>query len=148
MSTTDQPPPIAKITTTLSIGGQDFDPDQLTQITGHSPSNIWRAKIQGVKDNPAFNQIEWSYSQARKPHWSIDDAISEILDVFKERRESILAFARQHECSLHISIQLHGDSTVIVYRIERETVELLAAFRCSMSFVIDFDFIDQNSRLH
>jgi hypothetical protein len=148
MSTTDKAPPIAKITTTLSVGGQDFDPDQLTQIAGHPPSDIWRAKVQGVKGNPAFNQIEWSYSQAKKPHWSIDDAVRELLDSFRERRDSILAFAKKYDCSLHLSLQLHGDSTMIVYGIERETVELLAAFRCSISFVIDFDFIDQNSRLH
>jgi hypothetical protein len=65
--------------------------------------------------------------------------IRQILGGFKERREQIVVFATQYHCSLHLSLILHGDATVIEYQIDRETVEVLASFGCSISFAIDLD---------
>jgi len=135
----ETPPRIAKITTTFTVAGQDFDPDRFSQIVGRAPSEIWRAKLPGVKDNPSFAQIEWNYSHTKQPRWSIDEAIRQILSDFEQQREQIVAFAKQFNCSLHVSLELHGDATEIVYRIERDTVELLSAFGCSISFAIHID---------
>jgi hypothetical protein len=133
----EKPPLVATITTIFWVDGQEFDPDQFSQIAGHRPTSIWRAKVEGVKDNPNFPQIAWKFNHTKRPRRSIDDAIRQILAVFEERREQIVAFAKQNGCSLHLSLVLHGDETVIEYWIERETVILLAAFGCSISFAIN-----------
>ena len=135
----DNPPPISTITSTLWVGGQDFDLELFSRIAGRAPSEIWRAKVSGVKNNPAFDQIAWKYKHIKRPQWSIDNAIRQILADFKEQREQIVAFAMQYHCSLHLSLILHGDATMIEYQIERGTVELLASFGCSISFAIDLD---------
>lgn len=132
-------PAIAQITTTFTLGGREFDPDRFSLVAGRTPTEIWRAKALGVKDNPSFPQIEWNYFHAKQPRRSIDEAIRRILFDFEQQREQIVAFARSFNCSLHLSLELHGDPTVIVYRIERDTVELLSAFGCSVSFALDID---------
>ncbi len=95
--------------------------------------------MDALKNDPRFPQVEWVYELVRRPHWSIDDAISEMLNLFEERREHIVAFAQQHGLSLHLRLGLHGDETVIIYGIEGLTIERLSAFRCSLSFWVDDD---------
>jgi hypothetical protein len=129
---------VAKITASLTLGGQDFDPEIFTRIAGREPSEIWRPKVP-QKSNPDFPQIEWSYSQIKQPRWSIDEAIRELLDNFSERRNQMVAFANQFGCSFHLSLTLYGDQTVIVYRVERETTDLIASFGCSISLAIDLN---------
>jgi hypothetical protein len=129
------PEPKASISTTFSVGGQDFDPDQFSAVARCQPTKIWRARG-AVKNNPAFAQIVWSFKLIKRPHWSVDDAVREMLGRFDEHREQIVSFARQHKCSLGLRCRLHGDETVIIYEIERSTIEQLAAFRSSFSFSI------------
>ncbi|MGA3067788.1 MAG: DUF4279 domain-containing protein [Tepidisphaeraceae bacterium] len=129
--------PTSSITSSLSLEGQEFDPEALSQITGRQPTKVWHQKVDALKGDPKFAQIGWLYRLTKRPHWSIDDAVREILDLFEDRREQILSFVKQHNCSLHLSLRLHGDSTVIIYKIERETLERIANFRCSMSFSVD-----------
>src|SRR5580692_2074113 len=86
---------VAKITASLTLGGQAFDPELFTRIAGREPSEIWRPKVPGIKNNPDFPQIEWSYSQIKQPRWSVDEAIRELLDNFRECRDQMVAFANQ-----------------------------------------------------
>lgn len=130
-----QPP--ASVTTALVVGGQDFDVALFSQVAGRSPTKIWRQKIPQLQNNPKLAQLEWQYGLAKRPHWSLDGAIREILELFEERREQIVAFVKNNRCFLHLWIQLHGDSTVIEYRIEGPTIEWLAAFGGSLSFSVD-----------
>jgi Domain of unknown function (DUF4279) len=130
-------PPVATITTNLSVGGQDFDTNLFTGIAGRAPIEIWHAKARGVRGNPRFNQIEWSYELEKRPHWSIDSAIREMLGIFEPNRDKIVSFCREFNCCLHLLIGLHGDETAIIYEIERRTIEWLAAFGCSISFYVD-----------
>lgn len=129
--------PVASISTAFVIGGQRFDPTSFTEVAGRSPTRIWRQGNPQLKNNPAFAQVEWQYELPKRPHWTLDGAIREILELFDERRDQIVSFARDNKCFLHLWIQMHGDSTVIEYRIERPTVEWLAAFGCSLSFSVD-----------
>ena len=137
-------PPVASITVSFSIEGRNFDPDLLSEVAGCSPTKIWHPNPRFLKANPRlfedypkWPKIGWIYELVKHPHWSIDDAIREVLAPFRAHREQIVAFARKHECSIHVRCQLFGDETVIVYMIETATVADLAAFNCSISFTID-----------
>jgi hypothetical protein len=139
-------PPIASITVSFSIEGRDFDPDLLSEIAGCSPTEIWHPNPRFLavnprlfEDCPDWPKLGWIFELVRHPCWSIDDAIGEDLEPFRERREQIVYFAKQHGCSIHIRCQLFGDETVIVYMIETGTIDDLAAFNCSISCTIDPD---------
>jgi Domain of unknown function (DUF4279) len=129
--------PRGTITSHFSIAGKHFDPDSLSTLIGIEPSEIWRPSNPWVRNRSDIAQIEWRYFLSRRPHWSIDDAIREMLNIFSARHEKIQAFARQHNCEVHLRLSLHADETVIVYEISAETVALLAALGCSLSFHID-----------
>jgi len=144
----EPPTPIATISVSSSIHGRDFDIDALSEAAGRSPSNVWHPNKRFLQRNPKFYEdhpqyptLGWSYELVKHPFWSIDDAIREVLAPFRARREQIVAFAREHDCSIHIRCQLFGDETVIVYMIETATIADLAAFNCSISFTIDPDAI-------
>jgi len=115
----------------------DFDPDEFSRLVGVKPTKVWRAWASGVKNNTSFEQIVWRYDLKRRLHWSIDDAIREMLDHFNGQRVEIISFAKQHICSLQLRCRLHGDETVIVYQIEQLTIKQFAAFGCSFSLTID-----------
>ena len=129
--------PLGSVTTCLSIGGQDFDPELLSRTLGVMPTSVWRPRAEAVRGNPNFNQVEWRYEIKNRPHWSLDDAIREILGIFADKREQIATFSERNKCSLHLRCLMHGDSTIIIYEIRRGTLELLAALGCSFSFWVD-----------
>ena len=130
------PRPEGKITTTFSLSGQAFDPDLFTRLVCIEPTKIWRQRLESLKSNPAFPQIEWRYVLAKRPHWSMDDAVREMLEAFASRREAIVSFANENKCSLHVRCQLFADSSVIIYELTKGTIETLAGFGCEFSFVI------------
>jgi len=129
--------PIGRITTKLSLGGQSFDANYFSEVARLQPTKIWHQKNEALKNNPNFTQIAWVYGILKRPHWSINDAIREILDLFEARRAEIVAFALKHSCTLHLSCRIYGDETVIIYQIERVTIERLAAFGCELSFTVE-----------
>ena len=142
------PEPTGRITTTLKLGGQSFDADRFSEVAHLQPTEIWHPKNKFVKNNPNFAQICWIYSLVKRPHWSIDAAIGEILDPFEPRRSEIVAFAQENKCSLHVRCRIYGDETVIIYNIEHATIERLAAFGCEISFLVEPILSHSLSRTH
>ena len=137
MQATKNSKPVGSITTKISLSGQTFDPDLFSEIACAKPTKIWYQQNALLKNDPKFAQIEWRYELRKSPHWSIDDAIQEILDLFEPRRNEIVAFAKKHNCHLHLSCRIFGDETVVIYQIERPTIERLAAFGCELSFTVE-----------
>lgn len=136
---TEPETPKGAVSSTLFISGKEFDPDSLSQLIKTEPSEVWRQKRPWLKNRSDIPQIEWRYDLSKRPHWSIDDAIREVLNIFSPRSEKIRAFARQHDCEVHLRLQLHADETVIIYEVSAETMGLLAELGCSLSLHIDPD---------
>jgi hypothetical protein len=137
MSTEISSQPKGSITVTLFIGGRDFDPEELTALSGLQPARVWRASGK-AKGDPLFSQIAWRYELRRRPHWSVDDAVNEMLDLLNPRREQIIAFLRHHDCNVNLHCRIYGDETVLIYQVEFPTIERMAKFGCSFSFKIDW----------
>src|SRR5277367_4731527 len=116
--------PIGVITTTISIAGRDFDPMAISRLTGLEPTEIWRQRLEVLKNNPNFPLTAWRYRLKKRPHWSIDSAIRDALAPFVDSRRDLVSFMRRQGCKLELSIVLYGDETVIVYGIEAETIRL------------------------
>jgi Domain of unknown function (DUF4279) len=133
----DREKPTGAISLFFGIGGKEFDPEALTQLLQLKPSEVWRQKNPRLKNRGDLAKIEWRYDLLRRRHWSIDDAIREILEIFSPCSEEIRAFASEHSCEVHLRLRLHADETVIVYEISAETMESLVALGCSLSFHID-----------
>jgi hypothetical protein len=129
--------PTGAISLHFGIGGSEFDPEELSQLLQLEPSEVWRQKNPRLQNRNDLAKIEWRYDLLRRRHWSIDDAIREVLDIFGPRCEKIKAFASRHNCKVHLRLRLHADETVVVYEISAKTMESLAALGCSLSFHID-----------
>jgi hypothetical protein len=134
---TKKPEPTGKITTIFYFGGQSFPLDGFSRAAGRDPTKVWHQKNATLIGNPNFTQVSWDYVIEKQPCWSVDEAIVAMLDLFEARRKKIVDFSKRHECSLHLCCRIYGDSTKIIYQIERSTIKRLAAFGFEFSFTIE-----------
>jgi Domain of unknown function (DUF4279) len=125
------------ITTGLSIGGHDFNPDEITSLVGIEPTKIWRQRREWIKSTlPDINTIEWRYELKEQRKSSLGEAIEEILDVLWSKKDTISGFLLENRLKMHIDCRPFGDASVIVYIIQPEVMRKMAFFGASLSLAI------------
>jgi hypothetical protein len=137
IANTHDPSTIPMVTTTLSIGGHNFDPREVTAITGVAPTRIWTPKNQAVVAAiPTINSIEWIIEFEKQQHGSLGDAIDEVLDVLRNKKEDTASLLTNKCLEMHINCRPFGDATTIVYEFGPETIKRLAYFGASISMAV------------
>jgi hypothetical protein len=125
------------ITTGLSIGGHDFNPDELTSLLGIAPTQIWRQTREWIKAClPDTNTIEWRYEKRDQRESSLGEAIEAIFNVFWSKKEEIKAFMLENRLKMHVHCRPFGDASVVVYSIEPDVMRKMTFFGASLSLRI------------
>lgn len=126
--------PVATVSSSFTIGGQSFDPDELTSICGVTPTKLWRPRLKVVLDNPMFPNIEWRYEITKARYWRLNDAVQDVIGPFQERSDQIRGFLDANAANASVKCDIYGDQSVLVLCVDAETVAELTKLRCSFSF--------------
>jgi hypothetical protein len=128
---------VPTITTVLRIGGQKFNPDELTSLVGVKPTKIWTQQREWIKvTHPNFATIGWVYELEKQRKWSLGEAIDEILDVVWRKKEEICRFLSENRLRMHIDCRPFGDASVLEYIIQPEAMTKMAFFGASLSLAV------------
>jgi hypothetical protein len=125
------------LTTVLSIGGQEFNPNELTALVGIEPTKVWTQQREWIRlSAPDMNTIEWRYELEKQRKWSLGEAIDEILDVVWSKKEGICQFLSERRLRMHIHCRPFGDASVLEYVIQPEVITRMAFFGASLSLAV------------
>jgi len=128
---------VPTITTVLSIGGHEFNPDELTSLVGVEPTKIWTQKRDWIRvTHPDINTVEWVYEVENQKKWSLGEAIEYVLDVFWSKREEICQFLSKNQLRMHVDCRPFGDATVLEYIIGPEAIRKMAFFGATLSLAV------------
>jgi hypothetical protein len=128
---------IPSITTVLSIGGHEFQPDELTSLVGVKPTKIWTQKHERIKlTHPNINTIEWRYELEKQRKWSLGEAIDEILNVIWSKKDDLNQFLLEKQLRMHIDCRPFGDASKIEYIIQPEAMKKMVFFGASLSLAV------------
>jgi hypothetical protein len=134
---------IPTITTTLSIGGHEFNPYELTALVGIEPTKIWTQQREWIKlTHPSIDTIGWVYELGKQRKWSLGEAIDEILDVVWSKKEQIRQFLSEKELKMYIRCRPFGDASVMEYIIQPEVMSKVVFFGASLSLAVYKDELD------
>jgi hypothetical protein len=133
MTSTDIP----TITTVLSIGGHQFNPDELTSLIGVEPTKIWNQEHEWIKSShPDFETIAWEHELEKQRRWSLGEAIGELLNVIWSKKDEIKLFMLQYQLTMHVDCRPFGDASRIEYNIQSEVMMKMAFFGASLSLAV------------
>jgi hypothetical protein len=128
---------IPRLTTVLSIGGHQFEPDDFTSLVGVKPSKVWTQKHEWIKlTHPDFDIVGWFYELKEQRKWSLGEAIGEVLDVVWSKKEQVGRFLSDNGLTMHIRCRPFGDASVLEYIIQPEAMKKLAFFGASLSLAV------------
>lgn len=125
------------VTTTLSLSGDAFDPDELTSVIGVEPTQIWRQERRYIKELvPDSELIAWRHHRHKCAAWSLGEAVEAALSVIWEKKDAVRAFAENHGVTVHVACRPYGDASVIIYSMHAQAIQRLAFFNATLSLTI------------
>jgi hypothetical protein len=128
---------IPAITTTLSIGGHDFNAHDFTSLVGVRPTKIWTQQRDWIKlIDPDINTIEWVYELKMQKHWSIGESIDSILEIIWSKKENVYRFLSDNRLTMHLHCRPFGDASVLEYIIQSDVLNKMAYFGASLSLAV------------
>jgi hypothetical protein len=130
------------LSTYFVISGRDFDTDKCSESLGLEPSVIWRQRLELLKSRDDLANTEWRIGFDKRPLYSLDEAVREVLDVIWPARDRIRAFLSSSgglEAILACSVNIQVDRPE--YCVSPITMEKLAELHCELCLDI-FDYSD------
>lgn len=131
-----------KINAGLGIWGDDLDPDECTRFTGVSPTKV---EIKGQlrpEGRPPVRVTTWGISIERKNSYSIDEVLTELLDLIWPQREAIIEYLAQHSVSAIFAVNVTLWKERPEYCLGAETLRRLAHF--GVEYCLDiFDYREE-----
>jgi hypothetical protein len=126
------------ISTTLCVGGDEFDADELTRILGIQPTEVWRQpRIEALKAYPDLSKFAWNYKIARQQSWSLDDAVTRLTEIFNPVREQLMTFVNAHKLKVTIGCYVRSYGQRPLFELSANTVKHLADFNAELSIDIE-----------
>ncbi len=138
MNTTDTAP---SLSTHFVISGRDFDPDQCSEALGLKPSNVWRQKLEHLRARDDLANTEWQIGFNKRPLYSVNEAVIEVLDLIWLARDRIRVFISESDlkAALVCSVTIQADRPE--YCLSPVAMEKLAALNCEFCLDI-YDYSD------
>lgn len=129
------------ITSAFGIWGDELDPAECTLATGLTPTEF---EIKGQSrpgGRPPVPVTNWGITLEKRRYYSLDEALSELLDLLWPQREKVMEFIASHPVSAVFSanVTIHQDRPE--YNLSPHTLQRLAYFK--VEFCLDiFDYRD------
>lgn len=127
------------ISTEFFVAGDSFDTEACTRLFGMNPTEVWRQKRQELVDRPDISNVAWLIRKSKRPLYSVDDAVNEVLDVVWPARQAIRDFADQNAVDIGINCNVTIYEDRPVYELSRQSINRLAQIGCSFGLDI-FDY--------
>jgi hypothetical protein len=128
-----------EVTAHFFISGRDFDPLAVTDVLGIDPSEVWRQHRPELKERPDLPTVCWKYGFKKRRFVSIDDAVSEILEVIWPLRDRVQQWLASNAAQVGVecSVSIYNDRPI--YELSATTISRLSELRCE--FLLDiFDY--------
>jgi len=131
------------ITTEFYVAGDSLDPDACTRDLGIEPTEIWRQKRPDLIPRTDLSAVSWIIRISKRPYYSVDEAVAEILDVIWPARQSVQEFVSKNAVDVGINCNVTIAVDRPVYELSRRTIERLADIGCEFGLDI-FDYSDSD----
>ena len=127
------------LSTHFVISGRDFDPEKCSEILGLKPSAIWRQKLEHLKSRNDLANTEWQIGFDKRPRYSLDEVVSDVIELICSMRDRILEFlsGSNLKATLTCSVSIQADRPE--YCLSQLTLEKLAELHCEFCLDI-FDY--------
>ena len=126
-----------RISVSLVVGGDDFDTAQLSHVLSINPTRVWSQKIPHLRERGDLPNCEWEYKIERAQHWSIDEAIQQVLDVVWTKRNALCQFAEENKLSTAIVCYVFNETTDPEYTITLSTLKRIVELGAEFSMQLD-----------
>lgn len=129
------------ITAHFVISGRDFDPAVCTEALGLTPTGIWTQRHEHLKSRVDLPNVEWHLGFDKKPSYSIDESVAEIVSLIWPARERIreLLSSSGLSASLSCSVTIYEDRPE--YCLSTDIMSKLGSLGCKLRLDI-FDYSD------
>jgi hypothetical protein len=97
------------ISSSFSVGGNEFDSSEFSEIIEIQPTRIWKQTKPELRNRHDLNNFEWIYKIKKKPLWSIGEAVNEILEIFWLKRQKIVSYSEKNKLSISIGCSIYID---------------------------------------
>ena len=130
-----------RISTHFVISGRDFDPEKCSEALGLKPSTVWRQKLEHLKARSDLANTEWQIGLDKRPLYSLDEAVLEVLGLIWPARKRIRAFLFESNLNVTLvcSVSINADRPE--YCLSPTTLGRLAVLHCEFCLDI-FDYSD------
>lgn len=124
-----------RITTQLTLSGDNLDVEECTKVLGLQPTAVGRAKVRV----PGAGGAWWAFGFEKREHYSTDDAVKELLVVIGPHKSAILNFVASHDVRLSLVCNVTITDERPVYELTKEVLAELASW--GSDFIMDiFDY--------
>lgn len=128
-----------QISVSLVLGSDDLDPDACSEAIGISPTEVWRQKHKSFLNVDTVPNVQWIISTDKIMSYSIDEPLSQLLDLVYVREEEIRRYVADTavKCVVTCNVTFKGDRPL--YEISNRNLERIG--RLGASFQMDiFDY--------
>jgi hypothetical protein len=126
-----------KLSVFINVGATDWDPAECTIAVGLEATHVWRQPDRLVSGGR--RKSEWSHGFEKRASYSVDDAVSSLLDEIWDHAGRIRSFGKREGFSLSVTctVTIKGDRPE--YSLRRETLKKLAWLGCSFCLdILDY----------
>ena len=101
---------MTKINVELSIFGDHFDTEELTNILGVLPTST-SSKGDIIRENLTYKETSWNYSTGLTESWHFDEIMEIIIRRFENKEHLIASYAQEHnlESKIFAVIEIEKD---------------------------------------
>jgi hypothetical protein len=104
--------PTPLISTSFTVGGDEFDASEFSNLIETQPIKIWRQKREDLRNRPDLHNFEWIYEINKKPLWSMGETITEVLEIFWPKRNKIISFCEKNKLSTSIDCSIYIEGPI------------------------------------
>ena len=120
------------IVTRFSIEMGIHNPDLCTDYIGLNPTRVLKKGAGRQQPRPPVSASSWEIDTEKRTIYSIDDSITELMDVIWPKKDRIVEFCKQYvvQC-LFISVVWADDEHRPVYELSRQSLERIGKFNAA-----------------
>ncbi len=122
--------------------GDGLDPDECTRLTGLSPTKVEVKGQLRPAGRPPVRVTTWGISIEKTNSYSIDEVLTELIDLIWPQREAIIEYLANHPVSAIFAVNATLYKERPEYCLGGETLRRLAYF--GVDFCLDiFDYREE-----
>lgn len=129
------------ITSAFGIWGDQLDPVECTRAIGLTPTEVEIKGQSRPEGRPPVPVTHWGITLEKRISYSIEEPLSELLDLLWPQRERVVEFITSHPVSAIICTNITINKDRPEYCLSPETLQRLAYFKVEYCLDI-FDYSD------